>query len=309
MFVLVRLKMSKTFVLVVLQCVALTAARSSFLTPVGPVSCATEVPHGSRVTHHGARGGFTVRDGATDEIIKIIEPCKRSAKQANGPNDGFRGGWQVYAKQNVSSLDFSTFTGQWTVPDAPKKYTGQTVFLFTGLQNEDWVPPDDGPKGKFDIIQPVLQYGPSAAGGGEYWMISSWYVPLGGFWDESVFSTTEAVKEGDVIFGNMTSMGGSKWFIDTFVVGNTSSHTSITVDKPRLAEQPWAYVTLESYADYDKLSCDMWPTKQSTFSDLQMSGSKLAGNSKDGFNWTFIQKDPACGAAATLSGENVVISF
>ena len=42
------------------------------------------------------------------------------------------------------------------------------------MQNIDWVPPDNGPKGKFDIIQPVLQYGPSSAGGGKFWSISSW---------------------------------------------------------------------------------------------------------------------------------------
>ena len=58
----------------------------------------------------------------------------------------------MYAKQNVGS-SLTGFTGTWTVPDAPAVYTGQTVFLFTGLQSSDWVPPDAGPKGKFDIIR------------------------------------------------------------------------------------------------------------------------------------------------------------
>ena len=49
----------------------------------------------------------------------------------------------------------------------------QTLFLFIGAQNIDWIPPASGPKSKFDIIQPVLQYGVSGAGGGEFWSISS----------------------------------------------------------------------------------------------------------------------------------------
>jgi len=291
-------------------------AQGKVLTPSGYIECATEVPHGSHVLHDDINGGFIVTDRQTGALIRTIAPCGASrthrvltattAADVDPASSGFRGGWQVYAKMNVT--DLKQFTGQWTVPNAPEKYTGQTVFLFTGLQNEDWVPPDDGPKGKFDIIQPVLQYGPSSAGGGKYWMISSWYVPLGGFWDESVFSTPKIVHEGDVIFGNMTrtvSNTPTSWTIDTYVVGNASSHTSITVNKPRLSTQPFAYVTFESYADYDELNCSMWPTKVATFSNLAMEGDL-----EEGMNWSLVQKDTICGAsAASQSADEIVISF
>jgi len=69
----------------------------------------------------------------------------------------------VYVHQDVGS-NVSALLGQWTVPDAPDE-GGATLFTFTGLQNIDWVPPQPQPTQSFDIIQPVLQYGSSSAGG------------------------------------------------------------------------------------------------------------------------------------------------
>jgi hypothetical protein len=137
-------------------------------------------------------------------------------------------------------------------------------------------------------------------------MISSWYVPLGGWFDEAVYSTPVKVSEGDTIVGNMTRTGATSFFIDTAVAGNATSHTHIAVDKPRLAAQPWAYVTLESYADYDDLNCTMWPTKPSVFRALADVGAP--GGSP--FNWTLVQKDAVCGAKAAVgSGGDVTLSF
>jgi len=282
------------------------------LSPAGVVACAHEVPHGSHVTHHD-EGGFTVVP-EQGEVLRIA-PCNetqrgavRGGSRSNETGGAFKGGWQVYTKQDFSSTPVGTvgvhsFVGAWNVPDAPKTYTGQTVFLFTGLQNMDWVPPDDGPKGKFDIVQPVLQYGPSSAGGGEFWMMSSWYVPLGGWFDEAVYSKPVAVKEGDQIFGNMTRTGTKDFFIDACVQGNATSHTSITVSKPRLTAQPFAYVTFESYADYNNLTCDMWPTKPSVFTGLKHGSS--------GFNWTVVNKDSVCNASIQVDPQStdVTINF
>jgi len=50
------------------------------------------------------------------------------------------------------------------------------------------------------IIQPVLQWGSSAAGGGQYWAIASWFV--GGA--HTVYSDLKQVSSGDTIYGNMT---------------------------------------------------------------------------------------------------------
>jgi hypothetical protein len=70
-------------------------------------------------------------------------------------------GWIAYtywSNPNTSKpiTDFST---NWTVPSVPSKQSSQTIFLFNGVQ--------DGTTASSYTMQPVLQWGPSAAGGGK----------------------------------------------------------------------------------------------------------------------------------------------
>jgi hypothetical protein len=144
------------------------ARSSDLLSPAGPVRCAHRAPKGATVKHHAEQGGgFTITTAGGHSIYH--PPCSRLPPSTikhgedhqsgiygsnGGGNVPFHGGWQVYTKEDVSqssaaaSSPLSSFVGSWTVPDAPAKYTGQTVVLFTGLQNKDWVPPDAGPKGE-----------------------------------------------------------------------------------------------------------------------------------------------------------------
>ena len=79
---------------------------------------------------------------------KPVLPASRSAS------------WHNHGTSPIDYIEAS-----WTVPHAPKTYHGQTIFLFVSL----------GPASSSDIIAPVLQYGPSAAGGGPYWATAAWY--------------------------------------------------------------------------------------------------------------------------------------
>lgn len=54
----------------------------------------------------------------------------------------------------------------WTVPPAPTTDHGQTIFLFSAVQ----------PATRDSIVAPTLQWEVSAAGGGSYWSLVSWYV-------------------------------------------------------------------------------------------------------------------------------------
>jgi len=298
--------------------VALVAvAAAAVLTPAGWMhpSCVHRAPHGARVTHQ-ERGGFHIEHESLEGGSAVVPPCNASAEgppratihsAGNGARHSFHGGWQVYAKQQPSR-DVTSFLGSWNVPDEPKTYTGQTVFLFTGMQNIDWVPPDAGPSSKFDIIQPVLQYGPSAAGGGRYWSISSWYVPLhDGWFAEAVYSDILKVKKGDSIFGNMTRTGDQEFFIST-ASAHLGNATSMKINKPLLQLQPWMYVTLESYADYDNLTCDMWPSTPATFTNLHFTAKDGTKIQQD---WQQLTKNAVCNdsvATDSLAGK-VVINF
>lgn len=49
-----------------------------------------------------------------------------------------------------------TDVGNFSVPDNPKN-DPDVLYIFTGLQNVDWIPKVDPIPNVFDIIQPVLQ--------------------------------------------------------------------------------------------------------------------------------------------------------
>jgi len=65
-------------------------------------------------------------------------------------------GWLAYTAWNYPD-GIGKFYGNFSVPTkAPKNYP-QVLYLFTGLQNIDWVPKVDPlPSGPFDIIQVLL---------------------------------------------------------------------------------------------------------------------------------------------------------
>ena len=82
-------------------------------------------------------------------------------------------GWLAYTADNHTA-GYNSFLGFFSVPDEPAE-RAHIVYLFTGLQNFDWVPkvdPESQGQG-FDIIQPVLQY---PANFGRGWSVRSWSV-------------------------------------------------------------------------------------------------------------------------------------
>jgi hypothetical protein len=104
------------------------------------------------------------------------------------------GGWVTWADWNNQAQDaISTFSTKWTVPPAPTSQSGQLIYLFNGLQ--------DVAGG--EILQPVLQWGVSGAGGGNYWSIASWHVDSSG---HAFCTPVVQVNVGDVLTGNMTML-------------------------------------------------------------------------------------------------------
>jgi len=170
-------------------------------------------------------------------------------------------GWLAYTTFSYpSGLD--SFLGYFSVPDAPQQ-NPEVLYLFTGLQNIDWIPiVDPDPSGPFDIIQPVLQY---PGDGGNYWSVKSWYVTL----DSGVVVSDEIpVKVGDTIFGNMTRLSGNNWYIGGTSLENKRT-SSITVNRARLQVQPWAYNTAECYGcDYG--GCATEPKNPIKFTKLAL---------------------------------------
>lgn len=143
-------------------------------------------------------------------------------------------GWITFSEWNRSAgTTIRRIYTEWKVPDAPVNAdSGQTIFLFNGLQNDS----------KDEIIQPVLQYGNSAAGGGASWGIANWHVAPSGL---ATTSKLLPVNSGVTITGviTLTSQPNGKFtYVSQFV-----NYSEIDWIVPEIDELTWACQALEAY--------------------------------------------------------------
>ncbi|MBY5841266.1 hypothetical protein J3P71_20690 [Rhizobium leguminosarum] len=83
--------------------------------------------------------------------------------------DGYIGRATCEFPQGTESTPFDLFQTTFTVPPAPHKNEGQTIFIFPGVQ------PARSSK-HIAVLQPVLQWGKSATGGSESWTAQTYYI-------------------------------------------------------------------------------------------------------------------------------------
>jgi len=254
--------------------VSLSNESEFVVTPNGliPAECAYQVPDGTHIVELEDGANLLFPDGSSRTIGFCKAKLPQVASAANPPQ-----GWQVYTFW-VGPNNLTSFNGSWNVPDIPSDKGGQTLFLFNGLQNNC-----GGygvcPKGvirtkegliseQTNIIQPVLQFGGSAAGGGAYWGIASWYVATVG----TVYTSVYKVSPNDILLGNMSKIEGSKnkWVISlTDQTDPKVNPAVLTVSKGSLTDyEPDAYVTLEVYS---VTNCDQYPKTAVQFTQLAIA--------------------------------------
>jgi hypothetical protein len=201
-------------------------------------------------------------------------------------------GWVEAAWWDAPSTPTKLST-TWTVPPAPTTYHGQTVFFFPSFE----------PAAGGRIVQPVLQYGPSAAGGGQYWAIASWYVGT-----STVHSTLQQVNAGDTITGTMTTTGDCSTGSCKFVIVTrdvTSSHSrTLSVYET----EPYTAVQAGVLEAYQINACSDLPAATTTkFSKLvvdEPSGAVTPPWSAR--NWS---PSPSCVYGVTHNGSTVTLSY
>src|SRR5216684_1149911 len=168
-------------------------AENLVLTPGGfrPRSLVHQV--GPRHALHAAGGRMLMVNLATDAMVDVPKVTVRpEAIPALGS------GWIAYAYwNNGTGAPLSTFRTTWRVPPPPATQSNQTIFLFNGIQNYG---------ANYGILQPVLQWGSAAAGGGASWSVASWYVTSSG---QAFHTQLVQVNPGDTLVGEMTLTGQS----------------------------------------------------------------------------------------------------
>jgi hypothetical protein len=230
--------------------------------------CVHEVPKDAKVVI--GRGGETTGDDLVfnGRLIAHYDPCPEAPvitrpqghnianAESNGPGNsggyvpGTGNGWVEASQWNVplragDNIDY--MGGSWTVPTNPSE-NGGLIYMFNGIE----------PASEDRILQPVLQYGFSPAGGGNYWAIASWYVGPNGS-GIAYHSPLEIVNPGDTILGYsqmISSSGGNQiwqvlaWDLNT----GFSSPLAISISGFRWT---WAFAgVLEAY---NVTSCNEFP--------------------------------------------------
>lgn len=180
----------------------------------------------------------------TDSSGKVVHKAKHDHKPAANKGKGGKSkrdekqGWVAYAgwsnPDNNNPINY--FATTWRVPANPGTDHSQVVFLFNSIE----------PPAGDAILQPVVQYGPSAAGGGSYWAVASWYVAG----SQSYYSPLVTVSPGQVLNGLITLTGGSNG-----VYNYLSQFTNIGGSELYLDSSPeltWATETLEAYGTTER---------------------------------------------------------
>jgi hypothetical protein len=148
--------------------------------------------------------------------------------------------WKTWAQyQNAQKISY--LSGVWKVPDPPSSVSTQILYYWNGVE------PDD----QSAVLQPVLQFGQTPAGGGNYWAIASWYVSSS---NGVVVTGLVDCDVGDAILGQLTFLNNGSWVTNGTNVKNGKS--AYFVYTPTEVYD-YAYEVLEAY-NVDN-QCNLYP--------------------------------------------------
>lgn len=264
-------------------------------------------PFGDRsalLTHHVAAGnivgvwdgriqergveGAVVRDyGPLAAIASAIasSPCSGSnqpltaSSLSGGVQPTYGSGWIAYSTWDRPTGDAITHDStRWIVPPQPATSNNQTIFIFNGVQ------------GDTSILQPVLQWGSAADGGGAYYTMNCWYLLGSGTW----YGTPVAVSPGDTIHAAVDSgTGGVTKYTCSFVAPPHATQTLLVGGSP--PEMPQAVEALEAYAI---TACSDYPD---TFDIAMDQISILTHTGRPSLNWSHHNRITDCGQQAIIA--------
>lgn len=240
------------------------------------------VQYAAHLEHDTVNGDvliFDVLPNGRKVFKKRFGPCQHQSKNTNlTTRHGVA--WKAWTEYEKSSSDVVTFlSGKWKVPQAPSS-RGQLLYLWNGIE----------PHSGEGVLQPVMQYGSSAAGGGNFWGIASWYVSS----DHGSYHTSLVeARTGDYMVGTVTLTGNSYSINGTVLSSGKSAQFSMV---PKDGPYTWSCNTLEMYS---LESCSQYPTDPYVVTDIKV---ELGGKAVTP-TWKPMTKNPiTCNEHATSNG-------
>jgi len=268
--------------------------------------CVHEIPNGATVEigSDGQVSGDVMLDGVLiahyddcPEAPIVTRPFGGGEGLANDPGTG--NGWVESSNWLVplgSTDNLDEVAGNWKVPSAPS-VNGALIYLFNGMEPSDF---------KW-ILQPVLQYGVGAAGGGNYWAIASWLVG-----SKAYHSKLETVNTGDSLrgFTKITSVSGGTihWAVDakdttTGAFSNLTAHTT---------GYHWTWALAGVLEAYGITSCSDFPSNKKavfTNSDAYHAYPAFTLLAPPGWSASYYSYGgPSCGFSVT-AGKTSTLKF
>lgn len=271
-------------------------------------SCVFVVPNGSHIDGRDVK--------LKGRIIKTLPVCKHARKRVGASGEtrlptsarlrpptvsGWVATTHTTTTTNQWGFDWiNAFYGYWTVPNAPSSYTSQLIYLFNALEPTD---------GSF-ILQPVLHYGVSPAGGGNRWSMAAWYVLSDNTY--TVSTLADAPGAGTWVLGDMypsttcPSSGACTWVVAIWAGGVGRTITVTPGAKVR-----WAFAS--ALEEYNLTNCNQQPGSTSTtFFDnhLQVPGPSTSDynditSSVTWSDWAMSNPDPDCDTTASWNTGNL----
>ena len=262
--------------LMALTAVAQPAARpvgvpeAYVITPFGYFhpSCVRYVADGEELL---ADGRIRHVNGTEDAAAPVCQYPRYSAQGALIAADNtseltpVTNGW-VESVSTVAPSSYGKLVATWKTPPAPTVNSGQTLFFFPGFEDITNVQ---------SIVQPVLQWGPSAAGGGSFWALSSWNCCLSGIAD---FSPLISVSTGDPILGAITptctpGLNCATWNVVS-EDRNTGARTVLRKTPSKGQTWNWAFGAVAEV--YSVIQCANYPNNNGVTFNVRLYDQNLA---------------------------------
>eukprot|EP01117_Protostelium_nocturnum_P005393 TRINITY_DN1959_c0_g1_i2.p1 TRINITY_DN1959_c0_g1~~TRINITY_DN1959_c0_g1_i2.p1 ORF type:complete len:281 (+),score=104.21 TRINITY_DN1959_c0_g1_i2:111-953(+) len=194
-----------------------------------------EVPNGSLLVYNETSSLLQILDSEmrilSEEIMEQFEGKSVQKRDTGWVNSA----WQMGRRQ-------TEFTASWTVPQRPASLADrQTLFYFNSWENQI--------NGISQIVQPVLQWGVSAAGGDHNsWKLGSWWVTSN---HQAKYSPLTTVNPGDKIVGTISYSDPQTISIKCFVNGKMTANLSIrgtgVYDSAQVASEVYFLNTCKDY--------------------------------------------------------------
>jgi hypothetical protein len=218
---------------------------------------------------------------AQKTMIKEVTNPDLSRPQAFAAEDGWIADafWNNDSGQPISSLKTT-----WEVPPQPSQDSSQLIYLFNAITRFS----DDNA-----ILQPVLQWGVSADGGGNFWAVASWYVHTSG---DAFKTPLVRVSTGDTVTGVMTVISQSGGFFSYNCQFEGIAGTSLHV--LNIPELLWVSQTLEAYG---AATCSAYPaTTHTSFRNINIQTGTVVPT----VHWSTETKVTSCGQRVNVVNDS-----